>query len=220
MDQINRQQKNFIKNFIFGYVRAIEKEYNCSIKLPAAIIYLFASFYYLINDEWDPNCLATGMSLKENMITVTSSENNSALLVKEIKSGIHHWKFKMTKCTGSDYMIGIWKIHENADDAVETYFTNGKEKGYAYMCAIANMTSHSSGDVCGAADYGVKCKTGDIIEMHLNFNDSVLSFSVNGIDLGIAEQNIEKVLYRAAVYMYNSGDAVELLEYHCKYNHD
>merc|ERR1712176_386990 len=99
-------------------------------------------------------------------------------------------------------MGGIWKTMYNGSKQIpqiDSYFTShgtGDNGGaYAYVtdnACIVNKTGGGYGD-----KYGVKCNTGDIVEMFVDFDELTLKYSVNGIDQGVAYK-IQPGSYRAA----------------------
>ena len=62
-------------------------------------------------------------------------------------------------------------------------------------------------------DYGVKCQQNDIIEMFVDFANNILSFKVNGKDLGICYSNIKEGNYNLAVTLYDGKCEIQMLEH-------
>ena len=90
--------------------------------------------------------------------------------------------------------------------------------GYGYAYNKAQKTDPKTGGARDDSDdedarhYGSKVVSGDIIEMHCDMNKLELSFSVNGIDQGVAFREIEKTKYKVAVNLYVQDDMVTLLD--------
>ena len=63
-------------------------------------------------------------------------------------------------------------------------------------------------------------KPGDIVKMIYNTANATLSYCVNGIDQGIAFENVWKergVNYRLAIYLNGEGTSVELIDFCTRY---
>ena len=58
--------------------------------------------------------------------------------------------------------------------------------------------------------YGVEVKNEDVVEMCLDMNTLVLSFSVNGIDYGKAF-DVKQAKYRAFIVLGKKGNKIQLL---------
>ena len=67
-----------------------------------------------------------------------------------------------------------------------------------WCCAGALVDAKGDNARLGG-QYGKKCKTGDVIEMYLDFDKCTLSFNINGEDMGCSHQNIEKTEYKIAI---------------------
>merc|ERR1712228_106897 len=101
-------------------------------------------------------------------------------------------------------MIGIRKVEKDKSPPIEASFVGD---GYGYC--TSNGTKSGLGFLVEM--YGIRCVAGDIVKMILDFDNLSLSFNVNGIDYG-KSHIITQGKYRAAVYMYCSGDEIQLLE--------
>ena len=84
--------------------------------------------------------------------------------------------------------------------------------GYGFAYNIGVLTDVKTGSADTEMKYGVKARSGDIVEMHCDMNRLELSFRVNGIDYGVAYKDIEKTEYRAAVNLCDNNAIVTLLE--------
>ena len=66
-------------------------------------------------------------------------------------------------------------------------------------------------------DYGRVCKLGDKIGVLMEFNESnntlTVSFFVNGENLGVAFEGLEKNVYYPAVVLYYEGTKVKVVEH-------
>eukprot|EP01084_Bolivina_argentea_P129136 228120_1 len=125
-----------------------------------------------------------------------------AWLTPPIKAGRHHGKYQIENNAGSSTCcIGIFKA-EYALQKVNTHLACGKNMGYAFFWKYCAIMDHSSG-LC-SKDYGTSCKAGDTIDMYCDLDQMTMNFSVNGIDYGVAYDNMAKCEYRAAVDLYHN----------------
>ena len=218
LKQINPRQSLTV----YGYIRNVQKV------LPAGISYYnihdlikqTCILFYAFIHEWDKELIGERVEFIEetNSIKQIALNRSSSTYLKDIfDSDVHHWKFKIEKITDPDdwyCTLGISKM-KSADFKTNCAFTYAsKQGGYGYAYSIARKTN-KRGHAFVSDDenkYGVKARSGDIIEMHCDMNKLELSFSVNGIDQGVAYENMEKTKYKAAINLYCEGDMVSLLE--------
>ena len=82
--------------------------------------------------------------------------------------------------------------------------------GWVINYQMSTIGSHS-----GRYPYGkLKCQSGEhIIEIVLDLNEYNLKFIHNGIDQGIAFEDIEKTSYRVVFGGYKQHDKIELISY-------
>ena len=189
-----------------GFIRQYSKKF-----IPVDIIHVCMLFYALY-DRFDSKCISSKMELNEETQSVMKIGDNkpvSAYLENITQSGLNKWKFKIVRRTGS-MIIGVWRVTYNNDPMVDTCFTLGGNRGYGYSVNTAKITDVEYGWPT-ASRYGVKCRSGDVVEMVLNFYDLSLSFKVNGTDYGEAHR-IKPDKYRAAVFMHQIGDEIQILE--------
>lgn len=98
------------------------------------------------------------------------------------ESGKHHWRIKIIQ--GDGVGIGIVKSNVNIDDL--TGFHLGNKIGYSF---------HSHGKIISEPnnshrEYKSTYKVGDIIGVTLDLENGKLSFTKNGVDLGVAFNNL------------------------------
>ena len=148
------------------------------------------------------------MKVDGDTVIMVNKADNSAFVKSVISSGVHHWKFKLTRVqTDTEaFVIGIHK--NNVPPPTNTYFTKN-ENGYGYVCCKGRKTDGEA--LADGEKYGIECKTGDIVDMHCNLDNLTLSYSVNGQNQGIAYK-IEKAEYKAAVNLYYKGNSVMLVQ--------
>ena len=213
---------------VFGYIRECgdvlfgdhQKE-NAYYDIPDVICDITLIFYHL-NDKFDPDNIGKHhiFDAEENSIKhdKTIDDNIDIFWVssfgKEIVSkGRFEWRFELKNIPNDDpwaIYIGIWKVNDeqNKKPPTGSYFTQDRG-GYAYEVNCGRMVS-DNGDGEGDS-YGVKCVTGDILDMIIDLDKCTLSYCVNGTDLGIAKAEIESVAYRAAVMTCEDNYQVQML---------
>ena len=82
-------------------------------------------------------------------------------------------------------------------------------KYYGWNIPYPKLTS-GDGDKTKES-YGIKCKTGDIVEMILDLSKRQLMYNVNGVSQGIAFKDIDKCSYIACINLEHADTAIELL---------
>ncbi len=166
-------------------------------------------------DKWDDNNIGKGLTIDGNTIHKKGDGQSSAFLTNVVSEGVHIWKFKANHLTKGNWNpLGIWKINSG------TPIINGKwiakaNNGYAYRIGAQNKINPAD---CGGANggkYGVFCKTNDIIEMIVDFNEKSLSYNVNDVEFGKAF-DIEATEYRAAFNCHYNANSITLISYETK----
>lgn len=98
----------------------------------------------------------------------------------------------------------------NDDLIYDGYFTSKENNCYAFRFdgSLANPYKK----------YGTEWNTGDEIDMFLDLNEKILSYSINNQYLGKAFdiKQGDNIYYRGAVDIYRHGNSIKLLSY----NHD
>ena len=199
------------KDAVSGFMRRASNDY-----IPCEIIQICISFWGG-TDRFDKANISKWMEwdLVSNSLRRTWkwSQRACAYLENIVSSGCHEWKFKIVECSNngdSIIMIGIWRSKGKMSPPLDTLF-NLDEQGYGYMVDAGRRSM-----VYNQWDrYGVKCVSGDIVEMTLNFDDLSLSFKVNGRDYG-RSHHIKAGEYRAAVFMMQLNQEIQFLGYQQK----
>ena len=165
-----------------------------------------------VDDGWDPNFKGNDMAINGNIVELTKTPHcQSAYLKQEVSNGVHHWIFKIVSLKHYDYYthhIGI-RGTNSTGNALQ-YFMRGNP-AYSFCCSQGRLLG-PKGQLTNA-NYGIKCKSGDIVEMFCDFNEMTLRYSVNGKDYGIAFENIQKCAYKAAINLRTPQEAVEFLSH-------
>ena len=201
LDRINQARKDTVT----GFIRRTKNKH-----IPEEIIHICMLFYALV-DQFDPKCVDSALiKLNEetqSVIHIKDYGQTSAYLTNIVDSGRHEWKFKIVQ-RRDVMLIGIWRVGENVSPPLNTYFTNGHDKGYAYSLSAGKRTTIRGGH--SDSKYGVKGTDGDIVDMVLDFDKSSLSFRVNGINYG-KSHDVKQGKYRAAVHLIGKGDQIQVL---------
>ena len=204
-----------VKDCVNGYIRQCQtllpKE-NPYYNIPELVVYSIILFYY-IGDAFDPNYCSASYRLSNDNSTVlkTKGDYTNAFLTKIVSKGIHKWRFKINKMT-TGMIIGVWKAHIDKDvNLYLLYEKSGKYYGWDMFNISRNRTPEEGAG--GSINWGVRCFTGDIVEMKLDLNKLQLSYFTNGKPQGIAFENMEQCSYTVAMYMYYDQDSIELLSY-------
>eukprot|EP01084_Bolivina_argentea_P209042 356176_1 len=211
------------KLIVYGYLREFQNDtfheickVNPYYNIPE-IIQNICVIYYHLYDEWDSQYIANVHTLNEENQCIEHTgrlkyESSFCSTIAHSDYGEYHWKFKIKHDIKQVYwiVIGIWKTMSKPKPPTHTHFTEGSsyKSGYGYVVTEAQTTGPTGG-VSGGS-YGVKCKSGDIVDMFLNFDDLTLKYSVNDKDMGVAYQ-ITNTPYRAAIFTHDKGAAVQLL---------
>eukprot|EP01084_Bolivina_argentea_P022832 42465_1 len=199
------------KKIVYGYIHKMQSVLFASNKgiIPKGIICICILFYGDL-DKYDPLMKAAGIKLSNDNMRATSQRGKaeSCMLTRNVETGYYSWKFKIKKVSGF-MIIGIWMVGKETERAINTYFTIDGS-GYGYCCHFARITDPDSG-FTNYADYAIKCKSGMIVEMFVDFDKLSLSYKVNGKQYG-KSHDIVQHKYRAAVYMLCKGDCVEILD--------
>ena len=187
----------------YGYARRQTKD------IPQPIIDLILLFYCQF-DEWDPDVVEGNVVIiNKKRVKVRRSKlsprGGSAFLKNIISDGVFAWKFKIINvCVGMEFgVMKISKINRSCGQLFDR--TNGhsweatryKDKGWLMDPKTYTQTM--------LREYGPQCKNGDVIEMILDLEQMTMRYKVNGVDLGIAFEEVEKTEYKAAIFMYAYG---------------
>ena len=195
------------KCIVYGYIREIQSTFPSDISYfnIHELIKQTCTLFFAPIHEWDTNYISSRMEfIKESNSIIHKIYNNSgcSYLKDTFDSGVHHWKFKIDKVKPTNYWsctIGLYAMRKGDPK------TNSALYGYGYKFNKGRLTG-------GGFQPGIKAKSGDIVEMHCDMNQLGLSFMVNGVDSGLAFENIDKTVYKVAVNLYEKNDKVTLLE--------
>lgn len=214
------KQIDKIRKVTDGYMR---KQYihhqhyeQFAVSLIQLIVALLGDFFMDRFDSTKYDHLSQVLSKDDTVVQQISDDDASMRLCKEVKEGIHKWRFKILSCTQGLYVsIGIWKVNGSFDPDIRL----DNDKGNSYSWVVNCKTKMNRGENVpwevsqdekyGKENYGA----GDVIDMILDFDKLEVRYAVNEEDQGVAFNNIKQVTYTAAISMNNKSDGIEILEY-------
>lgn len=148
-----------------------------------------------------------------NCISMKQTGWGSAFLTEEYSEGLHHWRFKLQSLDSRRryyVLFGVWKS-ETGPPILDSFFTDKKDNGYA-MNVIDGTLTVPRMPGCGGIKYATYCKTGDVIDMYLDFEELLLTFAING-KYYAKGQRVEGTTYKAAVTMYWEQDTIRFVSH-------
>jgi hypothetical protein len=128
---------------------------------------------------------------------------STARINSPMESGLHRWEVQIDRCVSKNIFIGVC----TADAKFDNYCGCDKN-GWAFLANKAVWHNKTK-----IKTYGELFKTGDIITVTLDLDAETLSFSLNGLDLGIAvafDPPASGPLY-PAFSLYNEDDQISIL---------
>lgn len=134
--------------------------------------------------------------------TFESNENWSTILgTTPLFTGNNYWELRVDKSVTSYFFIGV-----ATREADLTTFLGGDDHGWGFIGDRALYHKRAK-----VKPYGERFSEGDIIGVTLNMDRGTLSFSKNGLDLGIAFEGLAGELYPAVAF-YNQGQRASLVQ--------
>ena len=115
-------------------------------------------------------------------------------------TGKNYWEIRVDRSPTAYLFIGV----ATGDTNLST-FLGGDEYGWGYIGDRALYHKRNKIKL-----YGDRFGQGDVIGITLDMDEGTLSFAKNGVDLGVAIQNLSGVLYPAVAF-YNRGQRVTIL---------
>lgn len=203
------------RNSVFGYIRRIEIDHVIEIPM---IVYQICALFCMIYDEWDRKYSPDTYIITDqtNIKRTPEFSITTAFLTNVVNEGIHCWKFEIIEFTrpGRDsFRFGIVMNDENKIKEVSDYWF-GATPNTAYVwdsgynSALMEHKYNSWGK-----KYGRKCVKGDIVLIHLDFNELALSFGINDEKFDVAYTIKSEEKYRVAIQMEGANDELELISY-------
>ena len=150
---------------------------------------------------------------KKNDTKVISTKQSGGVVYssKTFNEGTHTWKIKILQQSTWCSVIGIWKTR--CDKGSKTDNRDLSEYGTKYKNEM--YVWRNDGYKIGGGEYtkmDKKWKTGDVIQMILDFKQRKLRFICNGVD-SVTFDDIESTSYCVCYCGYGKGDSIEILSY-------
>eukprot|EP01083_Nonionella_stella_P153131 491547_1 len=149
------------------------------------------------------NCLIEADKVTK---VVDNQEWATAYGSQQVATGIHEWKIKIVKSDAA--LIGITTSVNDINDDSEDSFDQ-RTGSYAYYSKSGRKLASTK-----PSAYGEASSNGDVITVHLDFDNNTLAFSKNDEFLGIAFDNIaSQKPCRLAVSIITEVHAFEMTSY-------
>lgn len=178
--------------------------------LLTSAIFIINKYAEFVPETWSPTLKAKAIKIDGLSVTLNEEVDSekSIYCIKKVSKGKHKWKFRYDKVKEREWnLIGIGKA--NIELPLEkAWMGHGKGNGYAYA-GPQGIIAEPKWENYGGRD----CKSGDVVEMVLDFDKRTLGYIINGKDYGVADDNIEQTVYRAGVTLYKPDDKITLLHY-------
>ena len=201
---------------VFGFIRQSETEMDKII--PPLISWTCLMFYWM-NEYFEIIGDTIDASKDNSTITATKATqdwgnaNFCAQRIQSTNEGIYKWTLLMT---GDDIVIGI----SDADGTKisDAFAWDNDANFYGILCKSGYKVWNGKHGTDMAQYYDSIGDT-DIIKIiivQLNTKLKKISFEVNGMDKGVAFENIkcgDDIYYRLAVTLEENGNKVELIKY-------
>ena len=124
------------------------------------------------------------------------------------KNRINRWKIKLKKFTPQDYqwtiLVGVGPSDLNQNEG------NPYNHTWTFLCGYSKI-SIKSGSPSDYNGHNGQLKEGDIVEVIMNTINGELSFSINGVNYGIACRIPLDIELSPFVNIYHQGESIELL---------
>lgn len=149
------------------------------------------------------NC-APSLNLTNSNLTVRNTINkkwSTCRATVRLTSGRHHWSVHIDRCVSKNIFIGVVTPEARLDNYV------GCDKfGWAFLANKAVW--HNKGKM---KSYGELFRTGDTVTVNVDLDLGILSFALNGKDIGPAViEGLSGPLY-PAFSLYNEEDQISLV---------
>lgn len=213
------------KDLAFGYLRENEKQNQ--LNYPQLVKYLIL-LYSNAQDKFDAKCTAELLQISGDTIICINKEHEAkvrhAYLENIVNTGIHIWKFKYNKKhinTQAPDMaaIGIWRTESGpimlSSRHIDDTLANSTCTGYAVT--MGGQKTNPGNPTFFSKESCKSAKHGDIIEMKLDLNQSILTFKLND-EHNTKFENIAIGSYRAVASTYAEGNGFQMVSYQDIYN--
>ena len=201
---------------VFGYIRNEQKSIKLSNDVPVDII-IECLKYYFITYVWDPNGYSTDrLQLNPDTNTITKidkgTRDGTAYLLGILENnGIHEIQFKILQIYYSAWRqtYGIYKVDDKIPLPLKDDFATLEKdsiainnRGEKVICGSFHCESYND---CPPI------KTGDIIDMIVDFEQAELRFRINGKDYEKVDDINPDYQYKAAVTLMVVDDVIQII---------
>ena len=187
---------------VYGYIRTTWSLFDIDFEIPDDILKLFLAFYFIPLDRWNVEKCTEGMLIDDerNMATIIKGNWHHAFGTDIVKKGMYYiWKFNLThekKPTPIrrtlTMLIGIIESNK-VSPKIKNHFIYAENGGYAYYTHLADFKHNGWRP---SKHYGYTLFPGSQVTMTLDMTqkeneNALLSYSINGIDYGVACDDID-----------------------------
>ena len=227
----NEEVKSKNKSTINGYIREIEnksfRNHSFYRAIPMIINYLCMKYYHVSKDRFHPQLHSKSLAVTENICRTRLIDYSidSAFLSNIVRSGTHHWKFKLLQDLHAIVLcLGAWNndIDTEKDPVLARVLVRDDDEDYYCFHGINVKSGLLEGGRVQEPrlerKYGRKCEKGDIIDMYLDLKTNELKYCINVQDYGKAF-DVKHTQYRSmiSVLIYDDLETdleiVKLLQY-------
>ena len=190
---------------VFGYIRNETAPSKLDTIFPDVIV-MECLKYYFETPAWDPNAYPPDLmklTAHNSTIKMLKTSYASAYISDVIDSGIHEYTFQILRGLHESWhqTIGIWSINGSGDPPLtDDFLLKGNSLGLT-----------NTGMEWGFFKYCPGYTTGDIVVMTVDFETEELRFKINSTDYGKMTRINPNYKYRAAVSLWDEGDAIKIL---------
>ena len=193
-----------------GWIRRNSTKFQCEMILTSAI-FIINKYAEFLPEIWDQKLKSKYIDIQGLSVVINTKQKmngeQSIYCIKRVSTGKHKWKFRYDQVTRNVWnLIGIAKTRTQLPTE-KPWMGIGGDYGYAFA-GPQSVTAEPKWRL-----YGKCCNSGDIVEMILDLDERTVSYTINGKDYGIADDNIEQTEYRAGVTLYRTHDKITLLSY-------
>ncbi|DBA04539.1 TPA: hypothetical protein N0F65_011087 [Lagenidium giganteum] len=149
-------------------------------------------------------CRSTLVSISDDGLSATFSGNEvwkTVLGTEALSTGLHSWQIRVDKSTSSYLFIGIASRRANVDS-----FLGADEHSWGFIGDKALYYQRNR-----VKAYGEAFAEGDTVGVRLDCERGMLSFSKNGVDLGVAFENVVGEVFPAVAF-YSRHQKVTLVK--------
>jgi hypothetical protein len=152
---------------------------------------------------FDAHNISPNLVLNSNHLSLRNISNKKWSTVRgsvRMVAGVHSWDVHIDRCISKNIFIGV-----TTEDAKLDNYVGCDKYGWAFLANKAIWHNKSK-----LKAYGDLFKTGDTVTITLDLDVGILSFALNGKDMGVAVENLTGPLY-PAFSLYNEDDQLSII---------